>query len=89
MTKTKSAAAVIGRLTAGLAAVGLAIVIASPADAVSSRVRTACKDDYLRFCPNYEPDSTKARQCMRQMGKRLSPRCLDALADAGEIRRRR
>ncbi len=71
------------------AAAGLALAIASPADAVSSKVRTACKNDYLRFCPNYEPDTTKARQCMRSMGKRLSSKCINALADAGEIKRKR
>lgn len=67
----------------------LTLAIVSPADAVSSKVRTACKNDYLRFCPNYEPESTKARQCMKTMGKRLSPKCISALADAGEIKRKR
>ena len=74
-------------LTLALAGSAGLAVAAAPAEAVNAKVRTACKDDYLRFCPSYEPDSTKARQCMRQAGKRLSPRCLDALADAGEIRR--
>ena len=77
------------RLASLAAAAGLALAIASPADAVSSKVRTACKNDYLRFCPNYEPDTTKARQCMRSMGKRLSSKCINALADAGEIKRKR
>lgn len=71
---------------AALAMTGLLVI---PAEAVSSKVRSLCKDDYLRFCPSYEPDSKQARQCMRQVGKRLSPRCIEALADAGEIRRRK
>ena len=68
-------------------AAGCALVIATPAGAVSSKVREACGADYKRFCPKYEPNSSKARQCMRSMGKRLSVGCIDALVDAGEIRR--
>ena len=80
-----------GAVLAGLLGVGcvlgLAIAVSSPASAASQKVRSACKDDYLKFCPSYEPHSTKARQCMRQTGKRLSRKCIDALVDAGEIRR--
>jgi hypothetical protein len=54
---------------------------------VSGKVREACGADYKRFCPSYDPNSSKARQCMRQAGKRLSTGCIDALVDAGEIRR--
>lgn len=68
-------------------AAGLAMIAAAPAGAVTSKVREACGADYKRFCPKYEPNSTKARQCMRSVGKRLSVGCIDALADAGEIRR--
>lgn len=75
---------------AGMTAIVLAAgLMALPSHAVNSKVRTACKDDYLRYCPNYEPDSTQARQCMRQVGKRLSPRCVDALAQTGQIKKRR
>lgn len=71
-----------------LAAVaGCALVSVAPAEAVSAKVREACGADYKRFCPRYEPESSKARQCMRQVGKRLSVGCIDALVDAGEIRR--
>ncbi|MGE5267132.1 MAG: hypothetical protein ACM3L9_07180 [Deltaproteobacteria bacterium] len=68
-------------------AAGCAVMAASPAFAVSAKVREACGSDYKRFCPSYEPESAKARQCMRQVGKRLSVGCIDALVDAGEIRR--
>lgn len=71
-----------------LVAAGCALIASVPAHAVNSKVREACGADYQRFCPSYPPDSAKARQCMRQVGKRLSVGCIDALADAGEIRRR-
>jgi hypothetical protein len=82
MIKVKSFSAIA--LTAGCA-----LIAAVPAHAVSGKVREACGADYQRFCPSYPPDSAKARQCMRQVGKRLSVGCIDALADAGEIRRPR
>jgi len=87
MSKMKSEPARMVRVSTALVALGLACGLASPADAVSSKVRSACSGDYQRFCPSYPPDSSKARQCMRQAGKRLSKRCIDALVDAGEIRR--
>lgn len=64
------------------------IFISHTLEAASAKVRDACRDDYLRFCPSYEPESPKGRQCMRQMGRRLSKQCIDALANAGQIRRR-
>jgi hypothetical protein len=71
------------------AAVCYALMSVQPAYAVTAKVREACGADYKRFCPSYPPESAKARQCMRQVGKRLSVGCIDALADAGEIRRPR
>lgn len=74
---------------AALAVLSAAIFLADVASAASGRVRSACKDDYFRFCPAYAPDTPQLRSCMRQVGKRLSARCVDALVDAGEIRRRK
>jgi hypothetical protein len=79
----------ITSMTAVAMVAGLAMIATSPAHAVSAKVREACGADYKRFCPKYEPNSTKARQCMRSVGKRLSVGCIDALADAGEIKRPR
>jgi hypothetical protein len=59
------------------------------ATAASPRVERACKNDYLQFCPAYEVGSAGLRSCMRQAGKRLSPRCIDALRDSGQIPRNR
>ena len=74
-----------------IAAIALAALMASAgsASAVSSKVRSACANDYSRFCPSYSPGTAKARQCMRQVGKRLSRRCVDALVRAGYIKRKR
>lgn len=85
-TTSKFGTSVAGAVSAlvALAVLGLS---ASPSAAVSSRVRSACAGDYQTFCPAYPPESAKARQCMRQVGKRLSQHCIDALADAGEIPR--
>lgn len=55
------------------------------AAAYSASVRAACSGDYHRFCPSYPVNSPQLRSCMRSAGKRLSPSCIDALVDAGEI----
>ena len=66
----------------GLAATGGAAV------AQDARVRSACAGDYHRYCPSYPVGSTKLRSCMRAVGKRLTPQCLDALVATGEISRK-
>lgn len=71
-----------------LSAATLVVVLgAAAASAASAKVERACKNDYFQFCPSYEVGSAGLRSCMRQAGKRLSPRCIDALRDSGEIPR--
>jgi hypothetical protein len=55
------------------------------ASAVSMSVQNACMSDYFRYCSNHDVGTRGLRRCMRNNGKRLSRRCVDALAAAGEI----
>jgi hypothetical protein len=73
---------------AAAVALGALALSAAPSAAVSGRVETACKDDYFKFCPAYSVGTPQLRACMRQVGRRLSPRCIDALVDSGEISRK-
>jgi ABC-type sugar transport system substrate-binding protein len=61
---------------------------ATTATATDAAVRSACSGDYHRYCPSYPVGSSQLRSCMKAVGKRLSPRCVDALVDAGEISRK-
>lgn len=54
----------------------------------SARVKSACKTDFYKFCPSYKLETAELRECMRGAGFNISVRCLDALADAGEISRK-
>lgn len=76
------------RLSMYFAAVCAAAVIAGPASAYSGRVKSACKSDFYRFCPSYKVGSSQLRTCMRSAGGNISRRCIDALANAGEISRK-
>jgi hypothetical protein len=80
MKKTTLAVALAAGLSAALAA--------GQAHAYSGRVKSACKSDFYKFCPSYKLDSPQLRSCMRGAGGNISQRCLDALADAGEIARK-
>lgn len=81
----------LGKIAAltGLAA-GILFFATQPADAVSQRVKNACKNDYFRHCPAYHVGSPQLRTCMTKAGKRkqLSRVCLRALIDAGEVPRK-
>lgn len=74
-------------LTVGLVSLA-ALVAADQANAYSGRVKRACKTDFYRFCPSYKIGSSKLRTCMRAAGGNISRRCIDALANAGEISRK-
>ncbi len=55
------------------------------ANAVSLRVKLACSRDYYALCSQFASDSAETRQCMRAAGNKLSPRCIDALVEEGEV----
>ena len=63
----------------------LVLVGADDAAAYSSRVKSACKTDFYKFCPSYKLDSPQLRDCMVSAGGNISRRCIDALADFGVI----
>lgn len=69
------------------AALALGSMAVSPADAnaMSLRVKLACAADYYSNCSANSPDSPATRQCMRNVGERLSRGCVDALVSAGEV----
>lgn len=77
------------RLSTAALALGAVLLGSTAAMAASAKVERFCKNDYLQFCPSYEVGSAGLRSCMRQAGRRLSPRCIDALRDSGEIPRNR
>ena len=65
-----------------------AALLAAPAYAMSDKVNQYCEDDYFKFCSAHPVGSTGLRRCMEANGKQLSRKCVNALADAGEIPRK-
>jgi hypothetical protein len=63
----------------------LTLIIPGEVGAVDSRVSAACANDYLAHCSKHDPDGPGVRRCMRAAGPRLSPTCVNALIDAGEV----
>lgn len=75
-------------ITLSLAAVAAAMTLTlqtSPAAAVSIGVKMACMTDYLSHCSQHAVGSPGVRSCMRNVGSRLSKRCVNALISAGEV----
>ena len=64
---------------------GTVLLLMTSAEAVDSRVRAACMDDYFAYCSQHDPDCSGVRRCMRTNGRKLSPACLNALIAAGEV----
>ena len=44
-----------------------------------------CAHDYRQYCNQYGLGSQLLALCMRDHGKELSPQCIKALEDAGEV----
>jgi len=63
----------------------LTTFVSSSAFAYSEQVRSACKNDYMTHCNMHELGSESLRKCMRSVGPRLEPTCVNALVAAGEV----
>ena len=61
------------------------ICLATPAAAVSSAVKSACRSDYYTHCSGLAVGSSELRACMRKAGARLSKGCLKALVASNEV----
>ncbi len=83
---TPKANRIAARLIAG-ACLGLGTLLlpGTTANAVDSRVRSACTGDYLSYCSQHDPDGKGVRRCMRSNGHKLSSGCLNALVAVGEV----
>lgn len=81
--------ALMGLLCAVPIAAATVPLLPLPAEAqrYSKRVENACKGDYDRHCPSYKARTPALHSCMQLAGKRgnLSPRCFNALVDAGMV----
>lgn len=77
-------------LMSGALVIAIIMITSSAAEAVSQRVKNACRDDYFRHCPAYNVGSSQLRTCMTKAGKRkqLSHQCLRALIDTGQVPRK-
>jgi hypothetical protein len=90
---TGASPALRSAVIAALASVALSVVAGAASAAVSEKLKNACRDDYHRFCPGYPYETEKTPEldsCMKTAGlkRQLSPRCLQALIDAGKVPRR-
>ena len=65
----------------------LAALFAAMEQLPTARVKAACKTHFYKFCPSYKVGRTQLKACMRAAGGNFSSRCIDALADPGEISR--
>ncbi len=85
MTKSAATQRAFVRLSTVAALTVFGSALPTPASAYSDRVQNNCKGDYLTFCSAHAIGSTGMRQCMESNGKNLSPKCVSALVDSGQI----
>jgi hypothetical protein len=72
-------------LIAGLAGALSTPVFAQTAYPVTEEEKKYCAHDYRQYCNEDGLGSQLLALCMRKHGKELSPECIKALEDAGEV----
>ena len=78
---TKSVLVIAAALTGALATVAYG----QTAYPVTEGEKQYCAYDYRQYCNQDGLGSELLALCMRQHGKELSPECIKALEDAGEV----
>lgn len=53
--------------------------------AIGEKTRTYCASDYFQYCKDYPVGSEAVRECMANVGTKLSKECIAALIEDGEI----
>jgi hypothetical protein len=77
----KSVVVIAAALTAALSPVAYG----QTAYPVTEEEKQYCAHDYRQYCNQDGLGSQLLALCMRQHGKELSPQCIKALEDAGEV----
>jgi hypothetical protein len=84
-TEWRPLGALVGFSLLSLMILTIAIVFAAHALAASARVKVACASDYFAHCSKFPPNSQATRNCMNDVGDKLSKRCVNALVADGEV----
>jgi hypothetical protein len=58
---------------------------ASAASAYGAKVRKQCANDYFDNCHTHRIGTPELRACMRKAGAKLTPSCVNALIEEGEV----
>jgi hypothetical protein len=61
------------------------LLVPSYAEAYGPKVRRLCANDYMDNCHLHRLGTPELKACMRKAGAKLSPRCVDALIESGEV----
>ena len=81
---TRTVAAALAGAVIVIALLVLAIGSGAFAQAANrDLLRTACMDDYKKFCAGVQPGGGRILQCLREREKELTPACRDGLAKTG------
>lgn len=61
------------------------LLVPASASAYGPKVRKLCANDYMDNCHTYRLGTPELKACMRKAGAKLSPRCVDALVESGQV----
>jgi hypothetical protein len=64
---------------------GASLLAPSGASAYGPKVRKHCANDYMDNCHTHRLGTPELRACMRKAGAKLTPGCINALIEEGEV----
>lgn len=66
-------------------AFAVSLLAPSNAGAYGAKVRKFCANDYMDNCHLHRLGTPELRACMRKAGAKLTPNCVSALIEEGEV----
>lgn len=73
------------RLSSAVLCLAASLLVPASASAYGPKVRKLCANDYMDNCHTFRLGTPELKACMRKAGAKLSPSCVDALVEAGQV----
>jgi hypothetical protein len=73
------------RVSSAVIVIAAWLLAPASAAAYGQKVRKFCANDYMDNCHTHRLGTPELRACMRKAGAKLTPSCVNALIEEGEV----
>ncbi len=73
------------RVCSAVIVLAATVIVPASAGTYGPKVRKLCANDYFDHCNLHKLGTPELRACMRKAGAKLTPSCVNALIEEGEV----